>query len=196
MKMHRFMNGLARAMALLGGVVVTALILITCLSVLGRAVNTLLHSGTAEALLGGTAKILLDTGVGPILGDYELVEAGVAFAIFAFLPLCQITGGHASVDIFTSRFPVRLNRVITFVGELLFALVLVLIAWRLYAGMQSKMLYGETTFLLQFPLWWAYCASFIAGCLAALVSIYVAVMRLGEVWVNRDLIAVQGVAEQ
>lgn len=193
--MHRFMTGLARAMAMLGGVVLTALILITCVSVLGRTLNTMLHSGLAEAMLGGFAKTLLDTGVGPILGDFELVEAGIAFSIFAFLPLCQITGGHASVDIFTSKLPVRVNRFITLVGEVLFALVLVLIAWRLYAGMQSKMLYGETTFLLQFPIWWAYAASFAAALLAAVVSAYVAVVRLGEFLTNREIIAAQEGAE-
>lgn len=175
-----------------GGVVLTALILMTCVSVLGRSLNTLLHSDAMTAILGDFTKTLLDTGVGPILGDFELVEAGIAFAIFAFLPLCQITGGHASVDIFTSKLPARMNRFITLVGEVLFALVLALIAWRLNAGMQSKMLYGETTFLLQFPIWWAYAASFAGACVAAIVSAYVAVMRLAEFLTNRTQIAEEG----
>ena len=67
------MNGLARAMALAGGAVLTALILLVCVSVLGRGLNTFLHSGLGEGLLGGFAQTLLDTGVGPILGDFEVV---------------------------------------------------------------------------------------------------------------------------
>lgn len=186
--MQRFMNALARGMAMLGGAVLTFLILLTCLSVLGRAINTLLHSSFAESILGGLTKTLLDTGVGPITGDFELVEAGIAFSIFAFIPFCQITAGHASVDIFTSALPVRVNRFISMVAEILFALVLILIAWRLYDGMLSKMRYNETTFLLQFPIWWAYAISFVASIVSAMVSVYMAVVRIAEFFRNTTII--------
>ncbi len=193
--MHRFMNGLARYMALLGGIVLTALILLTCVSVLGRGINTFLHSGFGEALLGGATKTLLDTGVGPILGDFELVEAGIAFAIFAFLPFCQITNGHATVDIFTSRLGVTANKFIQMVVEIVFALVLILIAWRLYDGMLSKMRYNETTFLIQFPIWWAYAASLVAAVVASAVGVYMAVVRTVEFFTGRVIIAPAGGAD-
>ncbi|SDI32245.1 TRAP transporter small permease [Lutimaribacter saemankumensis] len=193
--MHRFMNGLARYMALLGGLVLTALILLTCVSVLGRGINTFLHSGLGEALLGGATKTLLDTGVGPILGDFELVEAGIAFAIFAFLPFCQITNGHATVDIFTSRLGVTANKFIQMVVEIVFALVLILIAWRLYDGMLSKMRYNETTFLIQFPIWWAYAASLVAAVVASAVGVYMAVVRTVEFFTGRVIIAPAGGAD-
>ena len=82
----------------------------------------------------------------------------------------------------------RVNRFITLVGEVLFALVLALIAWRLYAGMQSKMLYGETTFLLQFPLWWAYGLSLLGAIVAAGVAVYVALMRIAEIATGRAIL--------
>jgi len=193
--MQQFMNKLARYMAIIGGAILTLLILLTCVSVLGRTLNTVFHSGFAQTVLGDFAQTILDTGVGPVLGDFELVEAGIAFAIFSFIPLCQITGGHASVDIFTSTFSVRVNRFIQMIVELLFAAVLILIAWRLYEGMNSKMRYQETTFLLQFPIWWAYAASLVAACVSALVSIYVAVIRVAEFFQNRTIIHIGGGAE-
>lgn len=193
--MHRLMNGLARYMALLGGVVLTLLIVLTCVSVLGRGMNTFLHSDLGEQLLGGATKTLLDTGVGPILGDFELVEAGIAFAIFAFLPFCQITNGHATVDIFTSRLGVGANKFIQMVVEIVFAAVLILIAWRLYDGMLSKMRYNETTFLLQFPIWWAYAASLVAAVVAAIVGVYMAVVRTVEFFTGRVIIAPAGGAD-
>ncbi len=193
--MHRLMNGLARFMALLGGIVLTALILLTCVSVLGRGINTFLHSGLGEALLGGATKTLLDTGVGPILGDFELVEAGIAFAIFAFLPFCQITNGHATVDIFTSKLGITANKFIQMVVEVVFAAVLILIAWRLYEGMLSKMQYNETTFLIQFPIWWAYAASLVAAVVAALAGVYMAVVRSVEFFTGRVIIAPAGGAD-
>lgn len=190
--MHRFMTSLARFMAVLGGLVLTALILMICVSVLGRALNTLLHSGFAVAVLGDFARTLLDTGVGPILGDFELVEAGVAFAIFAFIPFCQITAGHATVDIFTSGLSVQANRFIQMIVDIVFAAVLILIAVQLYEGMLSKMQYRETTFLLRFPVWWSYAASLSAAGVSAIVGVYVAAVRTVEFFGNRTILSVGG----
>ncbi len=190
--MHRFMSGLARLMAMLGGVVLVAIILLVCLSVTGRALNTLLHSAAAVAVLGDFTKTLLATGVGPILGDFELVEAGVAFAIFAFIPYCQITGGHATVDIFTAGLSVRVNRLIQMIVDIVFAIVLIVIAVQLYEGMLSKIQYRETTFLLRFPIWWAYAASLVGAVVAAVIGVYVACIRVVEFLGNRTIVAVGG----
>ncbi len=193
--MQQFMNKIARFMAILGGVILTMLVLLTCVSVLGRSLNTLFHFMQSNGILEGLAQSMLDAGVGPVLGDFELVEAGIAFAIFAFIPLCQITGGHASVDIFTNGFPIKVNRFIQMIVEILFAVALILIAWRLYEGMQSKMRYNETTFLLQFPIWWAYAASFAASCVSGLVAVYMALVRIAEFYTGRTIIHVGGGAE-
>lgn len=190
--MHRFMTLLARSMAVLGGIVLTAVILMICISVIGRALNTLLHSAPVVAVLGDFARTLLDTGVGPILGDFELVEAGVAFAIFAFIPFCQITAGHATVDIFTSGLSVQANRFIQLIVDIVFAAVLILIAVQLYEGMLSKMQYRETTFLLRFPVWWSYAASLFAAGTAAIVGVYVGFVRAAEFFGNRTILSVGG----
>ncbi|MCB1312573.1 MAG: TRAP transporter small permease [Sedimentitalea sp.] len=186
--MYGFMLRMSRFMAVLGGLVLTALILLTCASILGRLLNTLFHGAFMQGLAPGFSTWILATGVGPVNGDYELVEAGVAFAIFAFLPLCQITAGHASVDIFTNFLPERANAFLRMLVEIAFAAVLVLIAWRLYDGMIAKMRYGETSFLLQFPVWWAYAASLFGSVVAALVGVYMAAVRTVEFFTGRILV--------
>ena len=70
-----FMDRLARLMAITGGLVLTVLVGLTCVSVLGRGLNTLGHSGVLGEALGAA---LINSGVGPVAGDFELVEAGVA----------------------------------------------------------------------------------------------------------------------
>lgn len=179
--MHSFVERVARTFALLGGVVLTALILLICTSVLGRSLNTLLHSDLVQASIPGPANGLLSLGLGPILGDFEIVEAGMAFAIFAFLPICQLRGAHASVDIFTARFPDRLKQILQLIIEIVFAAALALLAWYLLLGGLSKFRSGQTTFLLEFPVWWSYAASIVALWVAALVGLYVAAMRVAEV---------------
>ena len=178
--MYSFVDRTARLFAQLGGLVLAALIILTCLSIAGRSLNGLLHADWIQAVIPGVATTLLDLGIGPINGDFELVEAGMAFSIFAFLPLCQLNGAHASVDIFTSLLPLRASRLLRLVIEIVFAAVLILIAWQLFEGMQSKRSSGQTTFLLEFPVWWGYAGSLVAAVAAALVSVYIAGMRVVE----------------
>ena len=183
--MHAIVERLARLFALMGGLVLSALIVLTCLSIVGRALNSLLHGDALQSLAPGLANALLATGLGPVNGDFELVEAGMAFAIFAFLPLCQLNGAHASVDIFTQKLPLRANRVLRMVIECVFAATLVLIAWQLFEGMESKRQTGQTSFLLQYPVWWAYAFSLSGAVVAAAVSVYLAAMRSVEALTGR-----------
>lgn len=186
--MYGLVNRLARIFALAGGIVLSFLIVLTCVSVLGRGINTFLHSAFMKSFAPDLAQTLLATGVGPVNGDFELVEAGVAFAIFAFIPLCQLNGAHASVDIFTAGLSRTTNRVLSIVIEIVFAAVLILIAWQLWAGMTSKMQSGQTTFLLQFPVWWSYAVCMTGAAAAAFVSVYVASARLAEAMTGRVIL--------
>ncbi|WP_339642173.1 TRAP transporter small permease [Jannaschia helgolandensis] len=191
--LRRIMEALARVMAILGGLVLTALIVMTCLSIFGRFLNGVLHSDLLDGT--GLAVWLLSLGIGPINGDFELIEAGMAFTIFAFLPITQLRDGHAAVDIFTNMLGEGVNRVLSVLWATLFAAVLILIAWQLWQGTQAKMRYGETTYLIQFPIWWAYAAALVGAVLSALVGTYVALVRLTELATGTPIIASDG-AEQ
>jgi TRAP-type C4-dicarboxylate transport system permease small subunit len=112
----------------------------------------------------------------------------MAFAIFAFLPLCQITAGHATVDIFTNWLTGRRFRLLQFAIEVLFAAVLITIAVQLKEGMDGRIRSGQTTFLLQFPVWWSYAASLVGAVAAAIVGVWTALARGWELLTNHDLI--------
>ena len=196
--MHRFFLVLSRLMAYAGGAVLSALVGIVVLSILGREVNAFLHAdvfqnnmkGLADALLGFRLPgIWGEIKIGPFNGDYEIVEAGMAFAIFSFLPLAHITGAHATVDIFTSKISEPADRWLTMVIDIAFAVVLVIIALRLYQGTLDKFDRGQTTFLLQFPVWWAYAFSLIGAVMAAVVSVYLAIIRIAEAVTGRRLVS-------
>lgn len=188
MQLHKTMTALARLMAIIGGAVLTVLILLTCVSIAGRLLNGMFHGDLLTGLAPEFSRWMIDIGVGPVNGDYELVESGVAFAIFAFIPLCQITAGHASVDVFANMFPARLNRILRAVIEVVFAGVLVLIAVQLFQGMLSKLHNGETSFLLEYPVWWAYAASLVGAIVAAIVGVYMAGVRILEALTGRILV--------
>lgn len=186
--LHRIVLFVARAMALLGGLVLTVLVVITCLSILGRAANSALHSDLMMSLAPGLAQSLIDAGVGAVRGAYELVEAGMAFCIFAFLPFCTVTGGHASVDVFTNMLPRGVNRVLELLIAVILAVALVTVAVQLNEGLVRKMGSGQTSLLLEYPVWWAYAASLVGAVLAAITALYLACVRLVEIVTGRVIV--------
>lgn len=179
-KLDRLVRTVARYMAYVGGLTLIALTIITCVSIIGRGLATLSYSDFMETSLPAVSDMMKAMKFGPIPGDFEIVEAGIAFAIFSFLPWCQITRGHATVDIITSMFSLRANRVLDVITEILMSFVLVLIAWRLWIGMLDKHRYGETSFILQFPVWWSFLISAIAAVIAAAISLWMIWVRLRE----------------
>lgn len=187
--MYRFFFGLSRLMAVIGGVVLSVLIVLICVSIAGRTLNGILHADMIQTVMPGLAQWLLDLGVGPVNGDFELVEAGIAFAIFSFLPFCQITSGHAAVSIFTDWMPQRAQQILRMLIEVLFAVVLVVIAVQLKEGMDSRIRSGQTTFLLQFPIWWAYALSLVGATIAAAIAVYMAIIRSVEAVTGQVLVA-------
>ena len=194
-KSHRVIQGISEALAFLGGFVLSAVILLTCLSILGRTATSMLYSDLVQTGAPGFAAWALSTGIGPIKGDYELLEAAMPFVIFAFLPLCQISAGHATVDVFTSGFSDRTKRWLGMVIELVFAAVVVLVVVQLYDGMQTMMRRKSLTFILQFPLWWAYALALVPAIIAAVVAVYMALVRSAEAIIGAPLAPETGKAE-
>lgn len=192
--MYDVVTRMARSMALIGGLVLTALILLVCLSVLGRSGNTIAHMDGVQAQIPWLSDLLLSLGVGPVPGDFEIVEAGIAFSIFAFLPICQLRGGHATVDVFTSFLPKRSNGWLRAFWEIMLMLAIVLITWRLGVGLADKISTGETTLLLGFPKWWGYAASLLAAVTASFVAIYCSYARVIEAVSGTPLMDEEGAA--
>jgi TRAP-type C4-dicarboxylate transport system permease small subunit len=172
--MDRIVSRLALASAWLGGAALVGLILLTCASIVGRALSAF--------------------GLGAVEGDYEMVEAGIGFAVFAFLPIAQLKAEHATVDLFTSRMSPAANRVILAVWEVLAALILALLAWRLYEGTRMKLENGETSFLLQFPVWWGYAACLLPAVIAVIVAIWSAYDRSRAALTGHDTRPLSGEA--
>ncbi|MEO7854598.1 MAG: TRAP transporter small permease subunit [Rubrivivax sp.] len=147
--MNTFVYGLSRLMAWFGAAVLCALALISVISIAGRAFSTI--------------------GLGPVPGDFELVEAGTALAVFCFLPWCHLKRGHAAVDMLWSAYPPALQRALDIGTQLLMLVVWLLLVWRMGVAMLDYRANGEVSFILQMPVWWGYAASMvpaIVGCVA------------------------------
>ena len=151
-RIDRLMRSLAALMAILGGIALIAVILSTVTSVTGRA--------------------FLWAGLGPIRGDFELVELGTGFAVFAFLPWTQINRQNASVEILTMHMGDRINRLIDMAADLLMLAIALLLTWKHWQGTLDKMAYGETTFIIQYPIWWAYASGLVGSVCFVLICLW------------------------
>jgi TRAP-type C4-dicarboxylate transport system permease small subunit len=115
-------------------------------------------------------RALTFAGLGPVPGDFELVEAGTALAVFSFLPWCHLKRGHALVDMLWKAYPPRLQAVLAVFADALWLAIWVLLVWRMGVATLEYRANGETTFILRFPIWWGYAASMVPavfGCVAA-----------------------------
>jgi TRAP-type C4-dicarboxylate transport system permease small subunit len=139
----------ATGVAVLGGLVLFALTLLTVISVVGRAAFS-----------------------APIPGDFELVELGMAVAIFSFLPYCQIVRGNVIVDLFTTRASPRTRALLDAIGNLLLTAIAALLTWRAALGGIEIRSYHETTMVLHVPVWLGYVPAVIFLAFLTVVCAY------------------------
>lgn len=137
------------ALAIFGGLILSAMALLTSISVGGRW--------------------LLSE---PIRGDFELVAIGTGIAIFAFLPYCQLMRGNVVVDFFMSPAPMRMRAVADTVGGLLYLAIAVTLTWRLYLGGWDMYDYNELSMTINFPRWTTFPVAFVLLCFLVIVIIY------------------------
>lgn len=130
---EKLLGKLAGLCAILAGVLLTGITLMTCLSVLGR--NT----------TGAT-----------LVGDFELTGVAAGAAIALFLPWCQLKRGNIIVDFFTSRASERTNAVLDRIGAGVLGLCMALLAWRTVLGGLSAWSTQSATMMLGFPEWIPY----------------------------------------
>ncbi len=121
-------NGATRALGILGGIWLCALVLLSTTDVLLR---TLFNS--------------------PILGTVEITELSMVFIAVAFIAYTQKMKGHIAVEIFTERMSKTWQAVISFIGNLLELCLSFLILWRTLAYIIRIWGRGRTSMILHVP---------------------------------------------
>ena len=143
--------------ALLGGVLLVVIALMSTWSVLSLAI------------LGF-----------PVPGDFEMVEMGVAIAAFSFLPYCQLKDANVTADIFTAAASPATIAVFKLLAAIVAAFFSIVLLWRMSDGMISYLRYDEVTTILGIPIWTAYPAILVSLALlvlAAAISLHEALVE-------------------
>ena len=144
----RVLEKLAKLCAILAGVLLTVITLMTCASLIGR--NT----------IGVT-----------LVGDFELTGVAAGAAIALFLPWCQARRGNIIVDFFTARASTRTNEMLDRFGALLLGAAMGLLAWRATLGGLNAYTSHSGTMMIGFPEWIVYAAMVPPLALTALIGL-------------------------
>lgn len=171
----RLLTVVSGIVALFGGLVLLALMIVSSLSVIGRSLPELL------SLFGVKASPL------SIPGDIEIVQLGCGIAVFAFLPYCQITRSNVFVDFFTKGWPLRARALLDMLANLLFLALVVVIAVQHGHGMAEKFRYADTTMVLRIPESWPYLVTWNSALLLVVVTLYTVWRSLMEIVTNRPI---------
>ncbi len=126
----KLLEPLARFCAILAGLLLTLITLMTCASLIGR--NTI-----------GTT----------LVGDFELTGVATGAAIALFMPYCQARSGNIIVDFFTAKASEQTNAALDRFGCFVLALVFALLAWRTSIGALSAWNSHAESQILGFPEW-------------------------------------------
>ncbi|HSR71461.1 MAG TPA: TRAP transporter small permease [Kiloniellales bacterium] len=154
-RIGRVIFAAARALSLLGGLLMVGLAAMVVASVLGRWLF-----------------------LAPIPGDFELVAMGTAVAVFLFLPYCHLARGNVLVDLFLSGAPRRVQVLFDVLGALILAVIAGALAWRMVFGGVDIHHYNETTLILGLPVWLAFPFAVLGLALLCVSCLYTAVRDL------------------
>jgi TRAP-type C4-dicarboxylate transport system permease small subunit len=88
----------------------------------------------------------------PVSGAGELTELLLAAVIFIGLPAVCLDDGHVTADLVVDRLPRVIQPARRVLVTLTSAVVLAVIAWRLWIHGMKLMGYGESTLFLQIPI--------------------------------------------
>ncbi len=166
--MNKIAYDLSRWLAWIGGAVLTLLAGLSVLSIAGRALSF--------------------AGLGPVPGDFELVEAGTALAIFCFLPWSHLKRAHADVGMLWSFYPAPMKRLLVIFADALMLALWLLLTWRMGLALHDYFQNDELTFILQMPVWWGYAASMVPAVLGCMVYLLRLLETLGLAAAQGNLI--------
>lgn len=144
-----FLLAWSKLSAIIGGLLLLSICIISILSILGRW--------------------LFNT---PITGDIELVQITCSLSIASFLPYAQMKNAHVIVDFFTHNTSPRNKFLLDTLATVLLAIISCLLAWRSAEGAFNTYRYKTTTMILGLPEWIAHLTISPAFVLLALTALY------------------------
>ena len=156
----RMLLATAKWFAFAGGLIFTGLVVMSIISIVGRKLFS-----------------------APVPGDVEVLQMFAAFASATFFAYCHLMRGDVKVDFFTANMASARRCFLDATGSLLVGLVGALLAWRTWVGAMSLREAGESSAILEIPVWIAQALMVPGFILLALAGFYMCV----QTWAQREI---------
>ncbi len=143
----KFLGTLAKLCAILAGLLMVFITMMTVTSVIGR-----------------------DFFSTAITGDFELSGAACGAAVGLFMPWCQYKRGNIIVDFFTAKASEATQGMLDRAGACVLAIVMAVLTWRTTLGGLSAYNANSGTMMLGFPEWIVYSAIVPGLALTAIIA--------------------------
>lgn len=149
---------LVTAWALVGGVLLIAIVLVTSVNVSAFTLDRIAR------LFGGN--------VSGLPGYEDFVRLAISVAALMFFPYCQLRHGHVTVDLFARVFPPAIRRGLDVLWLVCTTVVAAFLAWYMAAGMEEAREDGTVSPVLGWPEWPFYAPGIVSVGLWGIVTAY------------------------
>ena len=143
--------------ALLGGVILIAIVLVTTLNVGAFTLDRVARWFGAN--------------VSGLPGYEDFVRLSISVAALMLFPYCQLKRGHVNVDLFAQHFPLSVQRVLDSLWLLITAVLALGLAWYMCLGLLEAKSDHVVSPVLGWPEWPFYAPGIISLVLWALVAL-------------------------
>jgi TRAP-type C4-dicarboxylate transport system permease small subunit len=164
----KWLERAARVCAVVAGVLLVAITLVTCVSLIGR-----------------------NTGTWSMPGAYEMTGFAAGAAIALFLPWCQARRGNIIVDFFTTGASERVQGGLDRVGALAVGICMAILTWRTSVGGLNAWGSGAGSMMMGLPEWWVYAGMIPPLALTALIAFAQAAVGFGRAQETGDETAME-----
>jgi TRAP-type C4-dicarboxylate transport system permease small subunit len=154
--MRRILEQLASLWALLGGLILLSIVLVTSANVGAFALDRIAR------LSGGTVTALP--------GYEDFVRLAISAAALMIFPYCQLRRGHVAVDLFVSALPPPVQRVLDAVSQAGIVALAAFLAYWMTLGLLETRADGALSRVLGWPEWPFYAPGVLSLLLWALVA--------------------------
>jgi TRAP-type C4-dicarboxylate transport system permease small subunit len=142
---------------LFGGILLLGIVFLTGINVLGFGLDRVFR--------------LFGSSFPGVSGYEDIVTVSIGVAALSMLPYCQLKDGNVAVDLFISRAPLWMQKLIDRITAILMILMVAFLLRMLVDGTLEVKADGDLTQVLGIPVWPFMCISIISCLLWLLASL-------------------------
>lgn len=156
--MKQFLQKLIALWALLGGALILVVVVLTAINAAGFTANFITR--------------IWGSNVPGLPGYEDAVTMFIGVAALSMFPYCQMTRGHAAVDVFMEHAPPWANHFVDLISKVLVCALALFLAYMLIQGVGETRGDRVETAVLGWPVW-GFMATSVISCVLWALAVFI-----------------------